>query len=365
MASLKVILIANACQWVSWADKIAAIKAFYAPLVELQIDIKYTDFQDIPLGSYPGSVTVFGPNGTTDVPGTDLEIDQTWFNDNIGPLITGYDIAVFQAANVAATGLPLGIKFEELNGTWCAETFVPAEDNVYVLPPLPGASIGVNLGNEAIIDIEHEISHALYSIAGQTDNTHLYFYANNFARVLTDIKLPNQSALISLYQNVIADLQSELGIIKQQQSTADMEPSQTAQAPAGATQTPTTTEPSFPAKIVSWANIIAQEEGAVAELNNPGNLGYASLTQSWGAIQGPAKGDGGYLAQFPTYEAGYTALCNFLVLGCEDQLADFHNARTLAAFTNVYADNPPTGYLDVIVEAMGGDPNVQISTFLN
>jgi hypothetical protein len=36
----------------------------------------------------------------------------------------------------------------------------------------------------------------------------------------------------------------------------------------------------------------------------------------------------------------------------------------LEQFTIVYAGNPPQGYIDAIVQAMGGDPNVQISTFL-
>jgi hypothetical protein len=54
-------------------------------------------------------------------------------------------------------------------------------------------------------------------------------------------------------------------------------------------------------------------------------------------------------------------------LGAEDQLLDFHMAaaRTLAGFTKVYAGNPPASYTDAIVQAMGGDPNVQISTFLS
>jgi plasmid stabilization system protein ParE len=55
------------------------------------------------------------------------------------------------------------------------------------------------------------------------------------------------------------------------------------------------------------------------------------------------------------------------VLGCENQLLDFHSpdARTLAGFTKIYAGNPPQRYIDAIVQAMGGDPNVQISMFLS
>ena len=222
---MKLLIVANACEWASWPQKIANIKAFYAPLVDLEIDIQYTDFTDIPLKSYPGTVTHFENGAVTDAAGSDLEIDQDWFNLNIGTLIAGYDIAVFQAANVAATGLPIGIKFEDLNGTWCCETFVPDENFHYYLPGVNGA-IGVNMGIEAEVIIEHEIAHALYSITGQPDRTHEFFYANQFARVLTDINVGPHITIISLYQQVVADLESELGILKANQSTVDMNTTQ-------------------------------------------------------------------------------------------------------------------------------------------
>ena len=83
--------------------------------------------------------------------------------------------------------------------------------------------------------------------------------------------------------------------------------------------------------------------------------------------EGIAAADGGFLAQFKTESVGEIALCDFLVLGCQDQLVAFHApaARTLGGFTTIYAGNPPQRYIDAIVQAMGGDPNVQISTFLS
>lgn len=39
-------------------------------------------------------------------------------------------------------------------------------------------------------------------------------------------------------------------------------------------------------------------------------------------------------------------------------------ARTLAGFTQVYAGNPPTGYIDAFVSSMGVTADTQISTFL-
>lgn len=122
----------------------------------------------------------------------------------------------------------------------------------------------------------------------------------------------------------------------------------------------------FSSNIVKWANLIKQEEGASAASHNPGNLKYSSLTASWGASKGRAATDGGFLCQFPSDAVGMTALCNFLTLGAENELIAFHSAvaRTLDGFTKIYAGNPPQGYINAIVEGMGGDPQVQISTFL-
>lgn len=349
---MKVLIIANACTWESWPQKIAAIKAFYAPLLDLEIDIKPEGFANIPLSTYPGTVTVFNGSQTTDVPGLDIEIDQDWFKEYVGPLLTGYDIVVFQSANVATTGLPLGIMIGKVNDTWACETFTPDENYNYILPNPAGTGLGVNLGNEAEVIIEHEISHALYAMSGQIDNTHKFFYANQFSRVLTDIKLPNQSLLNSLYQELIADLEEELGIIKSQKSASDMN---------------TTTAPAFPPKIVAWANAIAPAEGAAPALHNKGNLKFTTLTQSWGATRGPAASDGGFLAQFQTDASGEFALCSFLKLGCEDELVAFHSpaARTFLGFTTIYAGNPPRGYIDTIEKELGVTDETQISTFLS
>lgn len=213
---MKIIIIANLCEWASWPAKIAAIKAFWAPLVDLEIDIKYTDYANIPTTKYAGTITQFLPTGAVDVPGEDTEIDQTWFNANIGPLITGYDIAVFQTTSPTGNGLPLGIKFEDLNGTWCCETFIPGEEDNYYLSGM------TELGNSAEIIISHEISHAIYSITGQQDNTHLYFYANNFKRVLTDISLPTDSPLVKLLRELVSVLMQEKADITNQKSAADM-----------------------------------------------------------------------------------------------------------------------------------------------
>ena len=122
----------------------------------------------------------------------------------------------------------------------------------------------------------------------------------------------------------------------------------------------------FTPMIETWANAIAKEEGAESISNNPGNLKYSTLTASWGASRGRQATDGGFLCQFLSYQSGYNALCNFLTLGCEDMLVAFHapTARTLQGFTVIYAGNPPEGYIQGIIEALGVPGDTQISTFL-
>lgn len=119
--------------------------------------------------------------------------------------------------------------------------------------------------------------------------------------------------------------------------------------------------------IVKWANLIKAGEGATPVSHNPGNLKYTSLTASWGAKRGRAATDGGFLAAFPDDATGFTALCNFLLLGCENLLLAFHKpaSRTLTGFTKIYAGNPPQPYIDRIVQGLGVDPKVDIATFLS
>jgi hypothetical protein len=119
-------------------------------------------------------------------------------------------------------------------------------------------------------------------------------------------------------------------------------------------------------KIELWADAIAKAEGAKPSLNNPGDLKYSTLTASWGGTPGFNATDGGSIAQFPTYQRGYTALCSFLRLGCENELVAFHSpeARTLEGFMNIYAGNPPSGYLNTIYASLKAEPTTQISTFL-
>lgn len=120
-------------------------------------------------------------------------------------------------------------------------------------------------------------------------------------------------------------------------------------------------------KIRVWALAIAVQEGARKDLNNPGNLKVSTLTKTWGAEEGFQATDGGWIAKFPTPQAGETALENFLILGAEDELIAYHSpeARTLQGFSEIYAGHPPSEYAEAVARALGCTLDTQVSTFLS
>lgn len=118
--------------------------------------------------------------------------------------------------------------------------------------------------------------------------------------------------------------------------------------------------------IQKWANLIAQFEGADSSLNNPGNFKFSSLMATWGGQKARAGSDGGYFCKFVDYKTGFQALCNFLTLGAQNQLLDYHNARTIKEFTLVYTNHPipKYDYSDNLIKALGVTADTQISSFL-
>lgn len=119
-------------------------------------------------------------------------------------------------------------------------------------------------------------------------------------------------------------------------------------------------------KIERWALAIEKEEGFAPKTrswrnNNPGNIKWSSLIQSLGASSKDPDG----FAVFPSYDAGFNALCSFLRLACTDQLKAYHNARTLEQFTQVYALPPKSHpYAANVAKALGVSVKVDIKTLL-
>lgn len=298
---MKITFVLNNIQWTTIPTKVASICSFFSPDLVITPTILHTTFN-------PPFTEVEALGGLTNTPANTQTVPSEWFTQNITPLSPTADIIVFCLAttDVPVNRTSIGI-MQGGTPVQCCIFGINETDHAYVNM--------VDQGNSFELFCKHEISHALYLLEGKSpDNTHLYFYTGVPVGVLTDLKTP-----------------------------------------------PPVAHPT----IEKWANAIAKWEGAKPFLNNPGNMGYSSLTASWGAVKGPPKSDGGYFCQFPTYAKGFTALCNFLTLGAQDQLIAYHQARTLEAFSKVYGGNPPQGYIDGIAHELSVLTSVDIATFLS
>ena len=133
---------------------------------------------------------------------------------------------------------------------------------------------------------------------------------------------------------------------------------------------------SYP-KIILWALAGQQYEGwhppCLANLwqasrsyrnNNPGNLKSGLYTADLGAVKMDANG----FLIFPSFVAGFTALCIFLINACQDKYPYYSGDGSLVNFYETY--NPvndggqPFKYASTVANFMGVSATEPIKNFL-
>lgn len=171
MDRLKLLIVANNQKWKTWESKIQALKDWFKPVVDLEIDLIHTKFRRIPFTNIT--------NGK--------EIDRSWYDKNIHSLAGGYDMVLFS--------VPLKQwKGGNIRGRWTAdkvqEMQLGADEN----------------GDYSYNDIKHdggrwfniarhEICHALYKIFKLKDNTHYWWELGKLDEVLKELNGKNTKTL--------------------------------------------------------------------------------------------------------------------------------------------------------------------------
>lgn len=348
----KLLVIANNLNWPSLADKIEAVCDFYVPVCTLVPTIVHTSMHPVFNNSYPGLAPLY-------------VVDRGWYEVNVATPYAGQaDFLMFVTPPSDHPTMVTYAGYMSFNnvGPWETTVFAQGEHDRTLMQ-------GRDMGDSFTLIAEHELSHAFYYFLGRRDDTHVHFpnnqpnYADDPRNVLKDFDFTTKYARLEWLKDKLLAALVLLGILKRQQAVTIAE---------GNTQPPVvpkpapepTPAPQFPPMILKWAKAIAAEEGARPALNNPGNLKVAPLTASWGATRGFQAADGGWIAKFATLDAGNKALCNFLLLGAENELTAFHNARTLQKFTQVYAGNPPQPYIDAIARSLNCPLDTDVSTFV-
>ena len=140
--------------------------------------------------------------------------------------------------------------------------------------------------------------------------------------------------------------------------------------PPPAYDTPPADLPMNKGRIEDWALAIQHEEGGKPQdhntrSHNPGNLKYTSYTASLGGLRGAVSAEGGHFCKFPTYKAGFDALCQFLRDACGNKLKAFRSHMTLANFTIVYANVPLSHpYVKNVAQKLGVSVDTKIISLL-
>src|SRR3990167_5690907 len=86
--TIKILIVPNNCHWKTWGDKILELRRWFSPAVNLEVDISFQSFNDVPFERSPFSD-----------PFEDLKdaerVSPTWYDENITPLATSHDIVLF------------------------------------------------------------------------------------------------------------------------------------------------------------------------------------------------------------------------------------------------------------------------------
>ena len=353
---MKITIVFNNTDWATADEKLQAIKDFYASLDAFEIVSGHTSFSGIPF-MYVDTI-----GGVTNTPGTTTTVDTKWFDDNIASLAPDSDIVLLYL-NPTDDDPPrtsVGImQHKHQYGVQCVLFGINETDHAYIYDPTTGGEI--DQGNCFVVFACHEISHALYYLENKTpDNTHAYFYTAREKKVLDDLK-NNRWFIISHLINLYYKL---LGLYKQQQTIMKNDNTTTAN-PIPPTPIPAVPQGYTPHPMIyKWAKAIAPAEGARPDLNNPGDLKVTALTKTWGATNGFQATDGGWIAKFPTFQAGFQAQVNLLTLIAANEALNYHKDRTFQGVMTVYANHPLQSYIEQIAAQLGVPVTVDVGTFL-
>lgn len=328
MKTLKLLIVANNQPWKSWDKKVTDLKTWFAPKVNLNVEIVETAYNNIPFTDY---------NVPADqVKASDKRgIEFKWFDDHVSKLAQGYDLVLFSVPTLQWDSKAFrGYRTDRDLGP--VEMQIAANEDERVIRD--GKDAGGVWWNMA----RHELMHALFMLTGQPDTTHFWWDQWKLETALDEIAFPTESPvdkqgiiqkLINLIAQALGFVQKEVDRITKENSTSIEVPEPTPQkaidsfclaiqefegyfAPG--------VNSKYPNGTISWRN------------NNPGNLrpaGQIGMTGSKGGF-----------AVFKNYEVGYQALYHQVEIACNGKSKVYHPNMTILEFFSKFAPSSDGNY---------------------
>jgi hypothetical protein len=310
MKTVKILIVANNCEWATWREKILALKFWYKNKVDLFIEKKHTSFEEIPM-MVMSNTDGISYNG----------VESGWYDNNIVPLAEGYDMVMLVLnlkqwkQDIGARGwrtdadhgpIKLQVGCDELERT-----------NYPQFGTLPAFYQFAR----------HEIMHGLYMLnvdKSLGDRTHYWWNIGRFENALDDIEIGENLMIFGDIKGFITRFLASI----------------------------------YKSRTTKWADAIQEFEGYIPgsksyRNNNPGNLRFTGYTSSLGAMGKDPTG----FAVFGTYQEGYDALNQFLSDAKSGKLISYRVEMSLNEFFEVYApssdNNAPEVYASFVAKRIG------------
>lgn len=317
MKSLTLLIVSNNNDWSSWPEKIDELKKWFSSKVDFSIDIVHTKYTSIPFSEYE-------PGKDQSHFNVKLGVDPAWYDEHVTRLGFEYDIILFV---VNPTQWPSGNPFR---GWRTDRDQGPVQLQVTASESERIRRQGEDMGEAFFNYARHEILHALFMLTGQKDTTHYYWDRWDLDKALAQIEFPathatdevtRLSKILTILKQilVVVGLKKKLEIVEQTPENATI-PSVGDLCEAIKEYEgwfPPGKNLKYPLGSLSW------------RCNNPGNLRPAGQKGMTGVKSG--------FAVFATYEDGYQALYNQILLAVTGKSKVYSPDMTLLEFASKFA----------------------------
>jgi hypothetical protein len=202
---MRLTIIANNCPWASWPEKIKALQDWFAPKLTFDVEIKHTNFQNIPFVKY----------GSEDASQATLQnifgIQPDWYDKNIPQLAIGSDVVMFVIPRSQwEGGLARGWRTDSDTGP--IELHLGCDENEKLIwPNMPRMDAFFQLAR-------HEMMHAMFILTKQYDTTHFYWALGKLEISRDQLEFPQDWAMpgvrrmVNYLSKILAELTAKYAI---------------------------------------------------------------------------------------------------------------------------------------------------------
>lgn len=187
-------MLANKAKWRSWAKKLRRQVEWFAPRIDIEFDLRHTQFEDIPWVEY------------SSVPGS-YGIEPRWYDDHVTAQATGFDVVllVLTKKQWKEPGKARGWRTDNSSGV--VQLHLGCDEHEKMAwPNMPVDDVFFQV-------CRHELMHALFMICNQPDTTHYWWDRGQLEQALAELNFGVREQKIQILTKLIAITKSLLSLV--------------------------------------------------------------------------------------------------------------------------------------------------------